>query len=196
MNVRKRITAITAATALTGLAVAGLTVPARAAHRPHPGRTATSTAVTSPTVLLSGGLKLVPAGAGYNYIVNEHSGKCLTVDGYSSSNGAAVNQYTCVGQYNQQWIASTSKTGFQLQARHSGRCMSVKGGSKRKGAPVIQWNCNGSLDQAFIGANKRLIPQHSRECLSIQGGSTANRAPLVQWSCNGASDQNFLPRHA
>ncbi|MFD7379756.1 RICIN domain-containing protein [Streptomyces mirabilis] len=152
--------------------------------------------VSSHVVTLSNDLALVPASAGYNYIVNRHSGKCLTVDGYSSSNGAPVNQYTCVHQYNQQWRASTQNTGFQLQARHSGRCMSVKGGSKRKGAPVIQWNCNGALDQTFFGVSDTLRPQNSRLCLAIKGGSTANRAPLIQWRCNGATDQNFKPRRA
>ncbi|MEV6026311.1 RICIN domain-containing protein [Streptomyces sp. NPDC052036] len=191
MNVHKRLALTTAAAAL-GAGLAG-TAPAQAEQ---PSLATQAAAASSPTVELTNDLALVPARAGYNYIVNRHSGKCLTVDGYRSSNGAPINQYTCVGQQNQQWRASTQNTGFQLQARHSGRCMSVKGGSKKKGAPVIQWTCNGALDQTFIGVRDTLIPQNSRLCLAIKGGSTANRAPLIQWRCNGATDQNFKPRRA
>ena len=71
------------------LATVGLTVSAQAAPSTDLARTAASTEVTSQTVVLSGGLKLVPAAAGYNYIVNLHSAKCLTVDGNSSSKGAS-----------------------------------------------------------------------------------------------------------
>ncbi|MFF2847591.1 RICIN domain-containing protein [Streptomyces sp. NPDC058001] len=186
MNSLKRV-----AWALTTTATAaGLALSAPTAHADI------NPTASSHVVALNDDLALVPASAGYNYIVNRHSGKCLTVDGNSSRNGAPVNQYSCVHKHNQQWRASTQNTGFQLQARHSGRCMSVKGGSKRKGAPVIQWNCNGALDQTFIGVRETLRPQHSRLCLAIKGGSTANRAPLIQWRCSGATDQNFKPRRA
>lgn len=82
-------------------------------------------------------------------VVNAQTGKCLDVNGSSSADGAAVQQWTCLpGARNQQFaLRKVTYSGNdphdrQLVARHSGKCVDVSGVSTAVRATVHQWTCN------------------------------------------------------
>jgi hypothetical protein len=87
---------------------------------------------------------------GLVFIVNQYSGKCLTVLGGSTDKGAAVVQYDCsTANYNGMWnfIRTTDPTpsgggGFLIQNGTSGLCLNIAGGSTANGARLIQWTCD------------------------------------------------------
>lgn len=81
-------------------------------------------------------------------VVNQQTGKCLAVNGSSSADGAAVQQWTCApGAQNQQFaLRKVTYSGndphdYQLVARHSGKCVDVNGVSTAVRATVHQWTC-------------------------------------------------------
>lgn len=127
------------------------------------------------------------------YLVNRHSGKCLTVHGASTKKGAKVDQYRCVGASNQRWTMVQNQYWFVLVNQRSGLCLAVPGGSKSKGIQLIQWTCNGASDQywhfnqqskGFFIGNKK-----TGKVVDIRGASTANNAPAVQWTWNQKTNQ-------
>ncbi|WP_223279682.1 RICIN domain-containing protein [Streptomyces sp. SDr-06] len=80
-------------------------------------------------------------------VVNELSGKCLDVSGASTANGAAVIQYTCNGNTNQQLtlnpvVALGNGEDHQLVAVHSGKCVDVSNVSTTAGSLIHQWTCD------------------------------------------------------
>ncbi|MFD0899288.1 RICIN domain-containing protein [Actinomadura sediminis] len=80
--------------------------------------------------------------------VNRQSGKCLDVNGLSTADGAAVQQWTCNGGANQRFtLRKVTSSGsdshdYQLVARHSGKCVDVSGISTAPRALIHQWPCN------------------------------------------------------
>ncbi|MDJ1136902.1 RICIN domain-containing protein, partial [Streptomyces iconiensis] len=83
---------------------------------------------------------------------NINSGKCLTVHGASTANGAKLNQYTCVGARNQTFVfkpALMRKTPLYTQPLNGNKCVDVQGASKADNAPVIQWKCKGGKNQQW-----------------------------------------------
>nr|WP_240508258.1 RICIN domain-containing protein [Streptomyces ossamyceticus] len=82
-------------------------------------------------------------------VVNQHSGKCLDVNGASTTDGAAVIQYTCNGAANQQFqlrpvTALGNADDYQLVAVHSGKCVDVSQISTAAGAKIHQWPCDAA----------------------------------------------------
>lgn len=85
--------------------------------------------------------------SGY-YLVDSH-GKCMTVTGALTTNGAAVNHYTCTGGASNQWIFFDAKlyagqTFYALRFAHSGKCAEVHG--DYVGAEVRQFTCRTATD--------------------------------------------------
>ncbi|MFJ7898851.1 RICIN domain-containing protein [Streptomyces anthocyanicus] len=135
------------------------------------------------------------------YLVNKHSGKCLTVYRASGADNANVNQYQCVGARNQQWrMVMTGGDGalasVVLQNIGSGRCLTVHGASGANGANIDQYTCVGATNQSFALIPGRLSrtplytkPLTRKKCVDVQGANKANNANVIQWSCNGNTNQ-------
>ena len=91
--------------------------------------------------------KRVSGRANTYTITDEHSGLCLDVSGAFTADGAAVIQWTCNGQTNQQFTlnpltALGNSQDFQLVAVHSGKCVDVTGVSTSPGTLIHQWTCD------------------------------------------------------
>ncbi|WP_071606288.1 RICIN domain-containing protein [Luteipulveratus halotolerans] len=134
------------------------------------------------------------------------SGKCLTVNRNSYSDGAAINQYQCLGRANQRWRMLKPNGGvgapvdYYFQAVSTGKCMTVSRGSTNRGARIVQMPCQFTSHQRFrihngLWSSQVSIPLHAQltdgRCLDIQGASQANNAALLQWGCNGRANQKF-----
>jgi hypothetical protein len=95
-------------------------------------------------------------------VINQQSGKCLDVSGSSTSDGAAVVQFTCGGGTNQQFtLRKVTYSGndahdYQLVARHSGKCVDVSGVSTAARAAVHQWTCNPAGQGSPLNQTGRL----------------------------------------
>lgn len=87
---------------------------------------------------------------------NELNGLCMDVSGGSFFPGAAIIQFTCGTQANQQWtvsdIAGGSDAGGsdRMTARHSGLVLDVTFQGTAAGTRVQQWFSNGGSNQHFV----------------------------------------------
>ncbi|MET9730589.1 RICIN domain-containing protein [Streptomyces sp. NPDC006458] len=89
-------------------------------------------------------------GNGHVKLINRNSGKCLDVADGSTADGAAVVQWTCGSQLNQQWKLTDLGGGYrQVVSRSSGKCLDIYGGSTDDGAPLVQWTCGGQSNQQW-----------------------------------------------
>jgi hypothetical protein len=130
-------------------------------------------------------------------LVNRNSGKAMDVSGVSTSDGAAVQQWTRHDGLNQQWQFVDSGGGFfRLRARHSGKVLDVSGASTADGADVFQWSDHNGTNQQFrladsAGGFVRLINRNSNKAVEVRGGSTADGARVDQLSDTGAANQQW-----
>ncbi|MFI9817689.1 non-reducing end alpha-L-arabinofuranosidase family hydrolase [Saccharothrix variisporea] len=129
-------------------------------------------------------------------LVNRNSGKALDVSGASTSDGAALIQWSRSNATNQQFQFVDAGGGYyKLRARHSGKVVEVQGASTADGAAVVQWTDWSGANQQFRLADSdsgyvRLINRSSGKAVEVQGGSTADGARVVQWSdWNGSNQQ-------
>ncbi|WP_330334512.1 RICIN domain-containing protein [Streptomyces sp. NBC_00536] len=168
----------TAAAAVLALGLAGvMATPAAGALAPYPP--------TAPTKMKS-----------------QNSQKCADVEARSLANGAAVHQWSCVldNDNNQKWTfeASSAHIGyFRLINLNSKKCMDVEGPSYADGAKIHQWECYGTDSQEwkveYLGdeANTfKLVNRHSGKCMDVEGWSKDNGAKIHQWTCHGGDDSN------
>ncbi|HEX5719233.1 MAG TPA: RICIN domain-containing protein, partial [Thermoanaerobaculia bacterium] len=88
---------------------------------------------------------------------NPYEGKCVDVGGNTTTMGAALVLYQCLGpsQWNQIWNIvpiSGQPPWFAAIAVHSNQCMDVEGQSTANGARIQQWGCywGGNQQWQFI----------------------------------------------
>ena len=80
------------------------------------------------------------------------------MNGGSTSAGASLVQYPCIGQNNQQWYftggtANLGGQSGQLWSRSSYLLADVAGASSDAGATIDQWNWNGGNNQNWTFTN-------------------------------------------
>ncbi len=132
-------------------------------------------------------------------VVAKNSGKCLDVRSFSKSAGATVQQWSCAGTENQQWLFSATGDGsYEVQSVNSGMSLSVDGASESNGAPVVQspygaaasekWRLN-SIGNGYY----TLVAESSGQCLDVRGGPSATGDGVVvqQWGCWGGDNQGW-----
>ena len=132
---------------------------------------------------------------GPNVINAKHSGKCLTVSGGATGDGAQVIQLTCDDSSYQQFSVVPSQDAYQIVAKHSGKCLGVSGSSTADGAQVVQGSCLGVDNQRWYAQIRtdhfQLVAKHSGKCLNVGTGTKKNGAQLTQSACVGMDYQKF-----
>jgi len=131
-------------------------------------------------------------------LVSVHSDKCLDVSKASSSNGANVYQYECLGKDNQiMYMAPVAEKSdvYMLMFKHSAKCLDVSGGSGN-GANLHQYSCHAGTNQQFKltpagNGSYFLIAEHSGKFLDVKGHSTKNEGNIHQWTQNGLDNQQW-----
>jgi len=140
-----------------------------------------------------------PVANGVYRVMNWNSGKALDVTGYSTTAGAAIEQWTYNGGGNQQWtLTSQGNNGgyYSLLATHDSMALDVSGGSTADGAGVIQWPWTGGNNQiwrvvpTFSGTYK-LVNKNSGKVLDVSGASAADGASVIQWTWGGGNNQKW-----
>ncbi|GAB3540223.1 hypothetical protein GCM10027403_29610 [Arthrobacter tecti] len=129
-------------------------------------------------------------------LVAQHSDKCMTVAGGSTSSGALVEQSTCSGVSSQEFeLVDAGNGAFNLVAQHSNRCVDVSGASTTNSADILQWSCSSGSNQKFslvdTGGGYQVVAQHSQKCLDVSGASSADGAKVIQWTCSSGANQRW-----
>ncbi|WP_432745426.1 RICIN domain-containing protein [Streptomyces sp. JH002] len=172
-----RITAVLATVLATGLLTSVITTPAQ-------GLSASAEAAA------------VETDAWY-VLVNRNSGKALDVAGASTTDGAALQQWTRHDGTNQQWRFVDAGNGFyRLKARHSDKVLDVAGASTTDGAAVQQWADHNGANQQFRLADSdadhvRLINRGSGKAVEVRDASTADGGSIIQYADWGGTNQQW-----
>jgi hypothetical protein len=140
---------------------------------------------------------------GYHRLVIASNSLCADVYGNSSTSGAAIDQWTCNGQSNQQFQFVPTSGGYgELQAQNSGQDVAVANSSTAQGTPdIVQQPVNGSaasqwLPQQQSDGSWQFKNQNSGLCLDVYGNGSNTGQQLDQWPCKNApgTNQDFNPR--
>jgi phosphodiesterase/alkaline phosphatase D-like protein len=146
------------------------------------------------------------------HLVNQTSGKCLSVSEGSGGNGAKVIQWDCSG--NPQpgdgqlitWYPAVNHWPYfqirfnEMGGNNAGKCLDVTGVSYAEGTQLQQWECLGESqdNQLWKGEGGEFIHfsvKHSGQCIDDWTSGLGNGNKIDQWPCNGTGAQGwrFLP---
>ncbi|MGW6567962.1 RICIN domain-containing protein [Streptomyces sp. NPDC054975] len=153
------------------------------------------------------GVSAVPAQAApTEYILSKveirmnHSNQCLEVADWSTANGAAVRQWPCTGNANQQWyrvyLNFEDPEAYYYKNVNSGKCLEIGGWGRHNGATANQWDCHWGLNQLFRTSSRLVTdPAYTwNKCLEIGGWSQQAGARANLWDCHGGANQSVTMR--
>ncbi|MEY9856486.1 hypothetical protein ABH935_002090 [Catenulispora sp. GAS73] len=141
--------------------------------------------------------------SGYHRLVVGNDSLCLDVYGAAGAAGAAIDQWTCNGQTNQQFQFVPVSGGYgELQAQNSGDDVAVSGGSTTAGQPdIVQQVPNGAASSLWLPVQQSdggysFRNQGSGLCLDVYGAGSNLGQQLDQWQCKNTSggNQDFTVR--
>ncbi len=135
-------------------------------------------------------------------VVNSKSHKCVDAAGGGTSNGTAVQQWSCAaGNSNQQWQFQPTDSGFYKVVTRNAPALGwdVTGGpgSTGNGTKIQLWTNGGGTNQqwkavAHDDGSYSFTPRNNtNECFDVTDVSTSDGARLQQWACNGGAAQSF-----
>ncbi|WP_194891748.1 RICIN domain-containing protein [Catenulispora pinisilvae] len=153
---------------------------------------------------------VTPAGStgggfpsGYHQITVASDSLCLDVYGDTGNAGAAIDQWTCNGQGNQQFQFVPVSNGYgEIQAQNSGQDVAVANSSTAQGTPdIVQQPVNGASNSLWLPQQQsdgswQFKNQNSGVCLDAYGDGSNAGQQLDQWPCKNApgTNQDFAPR--
>src|SRR4051794_18651250 len=83
-------------------------------------------------------------------IMSVASGKVLDVPGFSTRDGARIQQYTWNNGNNQRWYFDLLPDGsYKIINVYSGKVLDIPFGQNRDGIPVQQYTWNGGANQRW-----------------------------------------------
>jgi len=141
--------------------------------------------------------------SGYRQLVIANNSLCLDVSGSATTAGAAITQWTCAAQPNQQFQFVPVTGGYgRLQAQHSGYDVAVANRSTAAGVPnVVQQVPNSAPNSLWLPVQQSdgsysFRNQNSGLCLDVFGANSTLGQQLDQWPCKNApgTNQDFTPR--
>ena len=129
-------------------------------------------------------------------VVNVNSGECADATNGGTSNGTAVQQWTCAGgNTNQEWQFQPTDSGYyKVVTRNApplGWDVTGGPGATGNGIPIQLWAYGGGTNQQWLpalqsdGSYTFTARNSGTECLDVTNRSTANGAQLQQWTCTG-----------
>jgi hypothetical protein len=119
------------------------------------------------------------------------AGKCLDVNGQSTTPGTQLQIWDCNGGTNQTWTR-TSSGQLTVYSGSNLRCADASGQGRTNGTQVVIWNCNSQANQQWtVNANGTVTGVQSGLCLDVVGAGTANGTKVQLWACTGAANQQW-----
>jgi non-reducing end alpha-L-arabinofuranosidase len=108
-------------------------------------------------------------------------GRCLDVDGNSTTAGAKVELYDCNGVGGQQWVPQQNGSILNPQ---SGLCLDDPSGNTTNGTQLQIYTCNGTSAQQFSITSGTPIIGNGGKCVDVNGNDTGGNLATVQlWDC-------------
>ncbi|MET3428181.1 type 1 glutamine amidotransferase [Actinoplanes tereljensis] len=147
---------------------------------------------------LGGGGTTTPPTPGFSSVINKNSGKCLDARSAGTTNGTAIQQYTCNGTaaQNYQLVTTTGNYVRVNNQANTAQALDVTDVSTADNAKIQTWTYSGGLNQQWQSVAEsdgyfHLINRNSGKCLDVPAASTADSVQLVQYTCNGTAAQSF-----
>ncbi|MHB9856806.1 RICIN domain-containing protein [Streptomyces sp. YIM S03343] len=140
---------------------------------------------------------------GYHQLVVADNSLCVDVYGNSGSAGAAIDQWTCNGQSNQQFQFVPASGGYgELRAQNSGLDVAVAGSSTAAGTPdIVQQAPGTAADSLWLPVRQSdgsygFQNKNSGLCLDVYGAGSNPGQQLDQWQCKKTpgTKQDFILR--
>ncbi|MEU6512307.1 RICIN domain-containing protein [Streptomyces sp. NPDC046942] len=140
---------------------------------------------------------------GYHQLVVANNNLCLDVYGNSGSAGAAIDQWSCNGQGNQQFQFVPASGGYgELRTQSSGLDVAVAGSSTAAGTPDIVQQAPGTSGNGLwlpvrqSDGSYAFQNRNSSLCLDVYGAGSNAGQQLDQWQCKNApgTNQDFVVR--
>ncbi|MFD0684567.1 arabinofuranosidase catalytic domain-containing protein [Actinomadura fibrosa] len=135
--------------------------------------------------------------SGYHRLTVANDGLCLDVYGATGASGAAIDQWTCNGQTNQQFQFLPGSGGYgELQAQNSGLVVAVANSSTTAGTPdIVQQTRNGAANTMWLPIQQsdgsyEFQNKNSGLCLDVYGAGGNLGQQLDQWPCKNAPGTN------
>jgi hypothetical protein len=135
--------------------------------------------------------------SGYHRLVIGNDSLCLDVFGNTTAAGAAIDQWTCNGQSNQQFQFVPGSGGFgALQAQNSGDDVTVTGSATAAGTPdIVQQPASSSASGQWLPVQQSdgswsFKNSASGLCLDVTGAGSNTGQQLDQWACKNAPGTN------
>jgi Ricin-type beta-trefoil lectin domain-like len=134
---------------------------------------------------------------GYHKFVIGNDSLCLDVYGNVTTAGAAIDQWTCNGQGNQEFQFVPVSGGYgELQAGNSGDDVAVANSSTAAGTPdIIQQVPSGNAASLWLPVKQsdgsyEFKNDNSGLCLDVTGAVSTLGQQLDQWACKNAAGNN------
>jgi hypothetical protein len=117
------------------------------------------------------------------------AGKCLDVNGQSTTPGTQLQIWDCNGGSNQTWTRTASG---QLTVYSGSSTMCMTAGNSTAGTPIAIQPCGSGTGQQWqANSDGTVTGVQSGLCLDVSGASTANGAKVQLWTCNHGSNQQW-----
>jgi glucosylceramidase len=136
-------------------------------------------------------------------VINTNSGDCVDATNGGTSNGTAVQQWTCAaGNTNQEWQFQPTDSGYYKVVTRNAPALGwdVTGGpgATGDGIPIQLWTYGGGTNEQWLptlqsdGSYTFTARNSGTKCLDVANRSTANGTQLQQWTCtSGDTAQTF-----
>jgi predicted alpha-1,2-mannosidase len=144
---------------------------------------ATAASSAPPSYAGSGG-----SGGHTGPITSAIAGKCVDVKQSGTTNGTAIQIYTCNSTNAQKWTVPGNGTLTAF-----GKCMDVSNSGTTDGTKVQLYDCNntGAQQWTYNATNKSLTNPQSGKCLDDPNSSTTDGTQLQIYTCNSSTAQQW-----
>jgi GH25 family lysozyme M1 (1,4-beta-N-acetylmuramidase) len=116
------------------------------------------------------------------------SSKCLEDSGAKTSNGAAVDLWSCTGKSNQSWTMAQDGT-----VRVLGKCLDAVGEGTANGTKLQLWACNSGdgAQQWLADSGSQLVNPQSGKCLYVPSSNAANGTRPELYNCANSTNDHW-----
>jgi hypothetical protein len=127
-----------------------------------------------------------PVNNGNYRLIAKHSNKHMSVAGWSTTDGAIIEQWDSLNQSNQVFNIQWSPSGYKILPSYSASVVTVDGYSTSSGGVINQWSDLEQTNQRFSlidvgGGYYKIVSRSSGKCLAVNNNGIANGDDIVQW---------------
>ncbi|GAA3295244.1 VCBS repeat-containing protein [Dactylosporangium vinaceum] len=140
-------------------------------------------------------------------LVSDISGKCLTIPGNSTSDGAQLQLQPCSATNLAGQFTLHLRDGGQMwvePAHVTGKCLGTLNGALGNNPPIVQYTCGQEWQKLNVHLMSGGLPGtnplvsitmlYDGMCVDLNNGGTADGTAVWQWTCNFGTAQKFTLR--